>query len=158
MLVNKTLAEYLPDEDDPQYAKYEASADAYRAELEQRYPQVCDTCIGRVRDHIRAAGYAAKTDNLRRVLEQSNRQRVTLSPPKEEWTVHVVNLAKWMYIFSISVGLTWHSSGLVSSFDVESLDEELSMSQSMYKQVGHICSAFFTSSSVVRLVDRKSVV
>lgn len=45
LLLNKTLAEYLPDEDDPDYARYAASLDTYRDELEERYPQVCHLCL-----------------------------------------------------------------------------------------------------------------
>jgi hypothetical protein len=117
ILLNKTLAEYLPDEEDPDYARYEASLPAYTAELEERYPQVCQACLPRVHDQIRAAGYAAKADNLRRMIDKSQKHSRTVQTSRQTWTLVVIALAKWVYMFSIAAGLLWHALGLMVALD-----------------------------------------
>lgn len=124
LLLNKTLAEYLPDEDDPEYEKYANSLDAYRDELEDRYPQVCQDCLPRVQDQIRAAGYAAKADNLRRMIDRSREHSKTVQTSRQTWTLRLIALAKWVYISSIVVGLAWHTLGLMVVPD-DVTDEEL---------------------------------
>ena len=91
VLLNKTLAEYLPDEDDPEYDKYTSSLDAYRRELEDRYPQVCQHCLPRVQDQIRAAGYAAKADNLRRMIDRSREHSRTVQTSRQTWTLRTLH-------------------------------------------------------------------
>jgi hypothetical protein len=113
MLVQNMMAEYIPDDDDPEYNKYVASADSYRAELEQRYPQVCDDCIGPVRQQIRAAGYAAKADHFRRILERSKENTAKLYSPRQNWTLRAISLGKWMYIVSTLIGLIFHAFGFM---------------------------------------------
>ena len=112
MLLNKTLAEYLPDEDDPEYDKYASSLDAYRNELEDRYPQVCENCLPRVQDQIRAAGYAAKADNLRRMIDRSREHSRTVQTSRQTWTLRLIALAKWVYVSSVVVAFVWHAMGL----------------------------------------------
>ena len=112
LLLNKTLAEYLPDEDDPEYDKYTSSLDAYRRELEDRYPQVCQHCLPRVQDQIRAAGYAAKADNLRRMIDRSREHSRTVQTSRQTWTLRLIALAKCVYICSVVAGLLWYTMGL----------------------------------------------
>ena len=112
LLLNKTLAEYLPDEDDPEYDKYTSSLDAYRRELEERYPQVCQDCLPRVQDQIRAAGYAAKADKLRRMIDRSREHSRTVQTSRQTWTLRLIALAKGVYICSVVAGLLWHTMGL----------------------------------------------
>jgi hypothetical protein len=111
LLLNKTLAEYLPDEDDPEYEKYANSVDEYRAQLEERYPQVCENCIGRVQEQIRAAGYVAKADNLRRLLDQSKKYQTQEETVRQWLTLSTIWLAKWTYVASVVVELIWHAAG-----------------------------------------------
>lgn len=112
LLVNRALANYIPDEDDPEYEKYAAAADEYRTELEERYPQVCENCFGRVQQQILEAGYAAKADHFRRVLEQSRQHRAESYTARQFWTLAIIRLAKWSYLWSVLVGLFWHASGV----------------------------------------------
>ncbi|KAH4412435.1 hypothetical protein HBH92_111970 [Parastagonospora nodorum] len=121
-LVQNLIAEYLPDEDDPEYARYEAHFDGYRAELEGRYPQVCKDCEERVNDQIRRAGYVAKADHLRRVMERSEKKRRTPQTSRQAWTLRLIALAKWTYILSFFVQLLWHISGSIMAVDPQSLD------------------------------------
>ncbi|KAH7389510.1 Ima1 N-terminal domain-containing protein [Phaeosphaeria sp. MPI-PUGE-AT-0046c] len=124
-LVQNLIAEYLPDEDDPEYAKYEASFDGYRAELEERYPQVCKNCEARVNDQIRNAGYAAKADNLRRLMERSNEKKRTVQTSRQAWTLKLISLAKWTYIASFFVQVSWHVLGYIMAPDERLWDDEL---------------------------------
>lgn len=114
VLLNKTLAEYLPDEEDPAYDQYAASLDAYRTELELRYPQVCHACLPRVQDQIRAAGYAAKADNLRRIIAKSREHTRTAHTAQQTCTLTLIALAKWAYLFSVVVGVAWHAISLLA--------------------------------------------
>ncbi|KAF9693727.1 hypothetical protein EKO04_008364 [Ascochyta lentis] len=115
LLLNKTLAEYLPDEDDAEYPKYAASLDAYRNELEERYPQVCHVCLPRVQDQIRAAGYAAKADNLRRIIDRSRAHSRTAHTFRQTCTLRCIALAKCLYTSSVLVGATWHALALMAA-------------------------------------------
>ncbi|KAH6639520.1 Ima1 N-terminal domain-containing protein [Boeremia exigua] len=112
LLLTKTLAEYLPDEDDPEYAAFAQSLDAYRSELEDRYPQVCADCLPRVQDQIRAAGYAAKADNLRRIIDRSREHSRTVHTTRQAWTLRLIALARCLYLASAGVGLLWHLRAL----------------------------------------------
>lgn len=111
-LVANILAEYLPDEEDSKYQKFIASYDAYKSELEDRYPQVCQNCLPRVQDRIRNAGYAARADHLRRIMEKSDQRRRTVQTSRQAWTLRIISLAKWMYIVSTLMGMLWHAFAL----------------------------------------------
>jgi hypothetical protein len=123
-LVQNLIAEYLPEEDDPEYAKYEAAFDGYRAELEERWPQVCKACEARVDDKIRGAGYAAKADHLRRLMEKSEQKRRTVQTSRQTWTLRLISLAKWSYICSVLVQALWHAFGYIMAADDPILREE----------------------------------
>ncbi|KAF2273244.1 uncharacterized protein EI97DRAFT_469808 [Westerdykella ornata] len=125
-IVNKAMAEYIPDEDDPEYEQHVATATAYREELETRYPPVCENCIGRVRDQVRAAGYAARTDHLRRILENSKKRKLVYYTPRQVWTLRTISLAKWAYISATCVGLLWHACGLLAVPEPLSLTQDQS--------------------------------
>ncbi|KAF2127119.1 hypothetical protein P153DRAFT_424437 [Dothidotthia symphoricarpi CBS 119687] len=144
-ILNKMLAEYIPDEDDPEYDKRVETSDAYRDELEDRYPQVCQRCEGRVQDQLRAAGYAAKADHLRRMMEKSNQKRTTVQTPRQTWTLAVIELAKWTYIASIFVGVLWHALGIMMAPDErmsadEDFDWDVCLRQAVFvRQVDRGC-------------------
>jgi hypothetical protein len=112
-LMRNLLAEYLPDEDDPEYEKFEAAYDDYKNELEERYPQVCQDCLPRVQDQIRSAGYAAKADHLRRVMEKSEQRRAKVQTSRQAWTQRVISLGKWTYLLSTFMGIAWHALALI---------------------------------------------
>lgn len=116
-LVQQLIAEYLPDDDDPEYEKYEAAYDGYRAELEDRYPQVCKTCEERVNEQIRKAGYAAKADHLRRIMERSEQKRKAVPTSRQSLTLRLISLAKWTYILSFIVQVVWHIFGFMMAPD-----------------------------------------
>ncbi|KAH7085136.1 Ima1 N-terminal domain-containing protein [Paraphoma chrysanthemicola] len=116
-LVQNLIAEYLPEEDDPKYAEYEAGYENYRVELEQRYPQVCVACEARVNEQIQKAGYAARADHVRRIMERSERKRTAAKSARQAWTLRLISLAKWAYIASVFVQLLWHIFGYMMAVD-----------------------------------------
>jgi hypothetical protein len=113
IIVAQIAADYLPDEDDPEYARLEADWDRYRAELEGRYPQVCKHCKERVEGQLRNTGYMAKADHLRRIMERSEQKRYIAQTPRQIWTLRFITLAKWTYIASYLVQMLWHVFGYI---------------------------------------------
>jgi hypothetical protein len=164
-LVQKLVAEYLPDEDDAEYAKYEAAFDGYRAELEERWPQVCKECEGRVNDQIRNAGYTAKADHLRRVMDRSDQKRRSVLTSRQAWTLKAISLAKWTYIIGFLVQVLWHIAGSMIAADGRIWDDEtiepndfswdICMRQALYvREVDECCvrSRFVTNVLLYALV------
>jgi len=107
-ILTQTLASYLPETTDPDYHAYEKSYTKYRKQLEERYPQVCRKCEPRVRERLRVTGYAAKTDHLRRMIEQTrNGQGRRLRG--WGWQDNVVVLAGLCWWASLMMQLVWHT-------------------------------------------------
>ncbi|KAF1810132.1 hypothetical protein P152DRAFT_475970 [Eremomyces bilateralis CBS 781.70] len=112
-LVTQALASYLPSTDDPQYAEFEASHPEYKAQLEERYPQVCAKCEPRVRRRIQTAQYAARSDHLRRVMERNRGSSGTYTTPTTSggsWKGGLVNLCGLIWWSSALVQIVWHLS------------------------------------------------
>jgi hypothetical protein len=151
-LVQNLIAEYLPDEDDPEYAKFEAAFAGYRAELEGRYPQVCKNCEARVNNQIKNAGYAAKADNLRRTVEKSAQMRRVVQTPRQLWTLRIISLAKWTYLLSFLVQLLWHVFGYIMAADEPVWDEDGSLVPQRFSW--HVC---LHQAVQVREVDQSCV-
>ncbi|KAH9876156.1 hypothetical protein J1614_004035 [Plenodomus biglobosus] len=109
----KLLSDYLPDEDDPDYDKFLAAYDDYKVEVEERYPQVCAKCLPRVQAQIDKAGYEARADHLRRIMEMSEKKRAAPHTWGETLRSCMVSAGKWIYVFSLLAGLLWHTLGLM---------------------------------------------
>lgn len=99
-LLTTALASYLPAPTDKEYAAYEAKYPEYRRNLEQRYPPVCVECEPRARRRIREAGYVAKTDHLRRMMERTR----GANPGRSWWD------CGWRGVLVFLGGLAWWSS------------------------------------------------
>ena len=99
-------------------------------ELEERYPQVCEECEPRVRERIRATGYAAKTDHLRRMMERTRGGKVARG--QSGWKSVLVFLGGVAWCLSIAGQATWDVVALLwSELDHGDLvDEDLSLSNS----------------------------
>ena len=111
-LLTEALSNYLPPLDDPAYSQYEASFPAYRQNLENRYPQVCATCEPKVRARIQQAGYHAKADHLRRMMERSRARHIA---NRLGWRSLVVRAGGLGYCVSITGQLLWHAMSAFSS-------------------------------------------
>ncbi|KAK7181510.1 hypothetical protein DPSP01_008909 [Paraphaeosphaeria sporulosa] len=139
LIVNRSLAEYLPDEDDPQYAKYDKALPQYQAQLEERYPPVCENCIERVQAGIRQAGYATKAEELRRKLDQSKKYQKETPTVRQTCTLWIIWLGRWAYITSVLVIMLWHSLGAIAYFDFSERDFDwaLCLSEAAYMREAH---------------------
>lgn len=110
-LLTQTLAAYLPPPSDPNYKAFELSYPEYRRNLERRYPQVCADCAPRVRERINAAGYAAKTDYLKRLLDRPRRETDTRYWTGPTWQSILVYWAGWFWWISIVIHFLWSLLG-----------------------------------------------
>jgi len=124
----ETLAAYFPSLDAPNYADFEKAYPAYRKDLEERYPQVCEDCAPRVQERIRATGYAAKTDHLRRMMERTRGHGV--QPEESNWKSVLVFTGGTAWFTSLVGQILW--DGLVLSMSGKEhegpLDEDISIS------------------------------
>lgn len=100
----EALANYLPAPEDPRYGQYEASLDDYKRALEERYPQVCVACEDRVAVQIQRAGYAAKADHLRRLMDKSRRYGVA---KPSRWKVYILHIGLFAFHASIFGQIAW---------------------------------------------------
>ncbi|KAJ4261694.1 hypothetical protein NW762_007132 [Fusarium torreyae] len=106
-LFTSSLAQYLPDDPNhPEYAELERNYYRYRKGLEERYPQVCDECAERVDGQIRQAGYTAKTDHLRRMMEKSRGKKN--APEKTGALDWVDSLGKGLWWGGLVMQMLWH--------------------------------------------------
>ncbi|SPO03330.1 uncharacterized protein DNG_06012 [Cephalotrichum gorgonifer] len=106
-LYTASLAQYFPDDpDDPESPRLERKYYKFRATLEERYPQICAECEPRVLGKLDAAGYVAKTDYLRRVMER-NRARKT-SPRRRTLLGLADGVGRWLWWGSLALQLLWH--------------------------------------------------
>lgn len=112
LYLNKTLSEYLPDLDDPEYAKYEAALPEFQKKLEDRYPQVCARCEPKVREQLQQAAYTAKSDHVRRMLAKSRERRIA---NRLGWRSLIIALGGLGYWTSIAGQLLWHAMGALTS-------------------------------------------
>ncbi|CAG7564219.1 unnamed protein product [Fusarium equiseti] len=106
-LFTSSLAQYLPDDPNhPEYAELERNYYRYRKGLEERYPQVCDECAERVDGQIKRAGYTAKTDHLRRMMEKSRGRKSTSE--KSSALNWVDSLGKGLWWGGLTLQMLWH--------------------------------------------------
>ncbi|KXH36413.1 hypothetical protein CSIM01_04928, partial [Colletotrichum simmondsii] len=114
-LFTSSLAQYLPeDPDHPDYAELERNMYKFRRRLEQRYPQICAQCEPKVQAQLDQAGYTARTDHLRRMMDRSRKVRVA---PKQLTSLDVAaKVGKWLWFGGISCQYLWHVASLAAVF------------------------------------------
>ncbi|KAK4242205.1 hypothetical protein C8A03DRAFT_11593 [Achaetomium macrosporum] len=106
-LLSASLAQYLPDPEDPDYAEREKSFARFRRYQESLYPQICDKCEPKVRERLEQAVYTAKTDLLRRMLDRSASARKNLKT--QGWLDLFQAVGKWLWIAGFVLQLAWHA-------------------------------------------------
>ena len=111
-LYNESLASYLPSEDTPEYKDYLKAYPEYKRGLEERYPQVCAKCEPGALAWLRNTNYAAKADNLRRIMDNTRPRQ--LSYPSD-WKRMVVWLGGLTWLASWMGQICWDVAGLMSS-------------------------------------------
>ncbi|KAF2759654.1 hypothetical protein EJ05DRAFT_536925 [Pseudovirgaria hyperparasitica] len=107
------LSNYLPPPDDPSYEKYEAAYNDWKRSLEERYPQVCATCLPRVRQKLKDTRYATITEDLRRKMLRS-KHGLPISYNQmlsRRGVFYILAGAGWW--LSILSQLAWHALGLL---------------------------------------------
>lgn len=113
------LASYLPSIADGNDADYESQYPRYRARLEEQYPQVCGECAPRVSERIRATGYAAKTDHLRRMMERTREIREQRGLGSWGWQTAVVMAGSLGWWSSLAGQAVWNIMGAMVNPDDE---------------------------------------
>jgi hypothetical protein len=107
-LLSASLAQYLPDPDDPDYAEREKGLHRFRRNQERLYPQICSKCEPKVRQRLEQAAYTAKTDLLRRMLDRS--ATASKSMTTAGWLERFDTAGKWLWIAGFVLQLTWHAA------------------------------------------------
>jgi hypothetical protein len=113
-LFTSSLASYFPPSDDPTDAEYERGYAQFRRNLEDRYPQVCESCEPIVKSRIRRAGYEAKSDHLRRMMDQSRANRELRQARNRNWRSLLVAFGSFAYWTSIAGQLAWDFISVVT--------------------------------------------
>ncbi|KAL4881458.1 Ima1 N-terminal domain-containing protein [Aspergillus karnatakaensis] len=113
-LFTSALASYFPPSDDPQYSAYEREYPSFRKNLEERYPQVCDKCEPRVKARIRQAGYEAKSDHLRRMMDRSKAGKAARKARRWNWRSLLVLAGAVSYWASVVGQIAWNMTGALS--------------------------------------------
>ncbi|GAO48489.1 hypothetical protein SAICODRAFT_7492 [Saitoella complicata NRRL Y-17804] len=116
-LVSHTLASYLPSEDDPDYETYLSAYPAYKENLEERYPQICEMCAPKVRERLARNNYVAKASVVGGWLERSKKGEGEVEgrgrggAVRALWTVvWVVRGVGWWVVTVVM--LAWYLSGI----------------------------------------------
>ncbi|KAK4189859.1 integral inner nuclear membrane protein ima1 [Podospora australis] len=107
-LLSASLAQYLPDPDDPDYEEAERNLDRFRKTQERLYPQICADCEPKVRQRLEHAAYTAKTDALRRMIDRNSKIRRKVEP--SGWLELLDKLGRWLWTSGLVLQLVWHVS------------------------------------------------
>jgi hypothetical protein len=124
----------LPPPTDPKYPEYEKKYPEYIKGLEERYPAPCEDCEPRIRERIRATGYAAKTDHLRRMMDKTRHFRS--SPYEWKWRHIVVYAGAFGWWAGLLGQILWNVLGAVAKRDGELREDNTSVSLRQCLQSG----------------------
>lgn len=119
-LFTSSLAQYFPDDPgDPDYPELERNYYKFRRGLEARYPQICEECEPKVFLRLQAAGYQAKTDHLRRMMDKTRANRQT---PKQHSYLDLINtVGKWIWLGGLGFEYLWHLSTICDVLRAEGM-------------------------------------
>ncbi|KAL9097255.1 MAG: hypothetical protein Q9165_000682 [Trypethelium subeluteriae] len=129
-IYQQSLAEYLPDFDDPRYLEFEKALPEFKKNLGLRYPQVCFDCAPKAEKRLDRALYVAKADNARHMLRKSKQnERNIMALGLLNWRSIVIFTAGLLWWISILGQLIWH----VTEVSLESFDDS-SNRRNLYTQ------------------------
>ncbi|CRL27171.1 Protein of unknown function DUF2349 [Penicillium camemberti] len=117
-LFTSSLASYFPPSDDPTDSEYERGYEQFRRSLEDRYPQVCESCEPIVKSRIRRAGYEAKSDHLRRMMDQSRANRESRQARNRSWRSLLLLVGALAYWASIAGQLAWNLISVATLYQI----------------------------------------
>lgn len=142
-LLRENLAACVPPEHLSEKAQIAAYKE-YQAQLERRYPQVCPQCAPKARQRIKQAGYMAKTQHLRRMMQKT--KDGIAGPMDWEWTwrswvLRVAGLGWWASALGQSL---WHATEAMSLRDRWNahhwgLGEDMSMDKPVLEPTFAVC-------------------
>ncbi|OIW27151.1 hypothetical protein CONLIGDRAFT_415399 [Coniochaeta ligniaria NRRL 30616] len=109
-LFTASIAQYLPEDPDaPDYAARESQYSDFRKRLEKIYPQICAECEPRVRQRIEQSAYTAKTDVLRRMIDQSKINKIIT---QRSWLDVFHLLGRWLWALAFTLEIISHILGM----------------------------------------------
>nr|OQO19386.1 hypothetical protein B0A51_10594 [Rachicladosporium sp. CCFEE 5018] len=110
-IFTETLANYLPDDEDPQYAAYEQRLSQFKKELEERYPQICVACAPKVQMRIHGADRMGLTEEMARTRRRE-RGGGRVGEGRDSWGKWAVRWGLWgvgwVVVWSWGVQVAWH--------------------------------------------------
>jgi hypothetical protein len=110
------MANYFPESvDDNLYAKYEAALPQFKADIEERYPQVCANCAPLVNNRIQSMTYLARAENLKLNLgrKRNGWAHKSFSTWKRDLLIIMAGL---LWTLSTTSQFLWHTLGANFSF------------------------------------------
>ncbi|KAF3198919.1 hypothetical protein TWF192_001477 [Orbilia oligospora] len=83
-IIVEQLANYLPEETDPNYEYLAEHIDDFRRQLEEKYPPVCDNCAPKVNSVIKSIRYDVISKGMARVLVNTEKRIHSnqIAPPR----------------------------------------------------------------------------
>ncbi|KAK6432851.1 hypothetical protein LTR95_010974 [Oleoguttula sp. CCFEE 5521] len=110
-IFTETLSNYLPDDEDPQYAAYETRLPQFKKELEERYPQICVACAPRVQMRIHGADRRGLMEEMARTRRRE-RGGGGVGEGRDSWGKWAVRWGLWgvgwVVAWSWGVQVAWH--------------------------------------------------
>lgn len=127
-IYTEAISNYLPDEDHPQYAEYEAKLPQAKAELEKNYPLICTKCASRAQHKIRQADYYGKTQQTAKMMQETRSNRggspVGRRDDWGKWSMRVLLRLLGMAVYaSLLVQMAWHAYGMMVAVTNTRVDE-----------------------------------
>ncbi|KAK4549696.1 hypothetical protein LTR36_004997 [Oleoguttula mirabilis] len=116
----ETLSNYLPDEDHPEYQKFEDALPQFKRDLEARWPQICRKCAPTAQGKINRADYYAGTQNLavlgRKTLARRGASARGMRDDWGKWSMRVLlNLVGMVYYASLLAQVAWHAYAIFTT-------------------------------------------
>jgi hypothetical protein len=108
----ETKANYLPDEEHPEYGKYVKALPDYLSKLEKRYPQVCKKCAPSAQLKINRADYFAGTDNVEKFGKRRKRER---DDAFKQTARIFLRIGGWALYASLLLQVLWHGYGILNT-------------------------------------------
>lgn len=126
----ETLTNYLPDEDHPEYQKFEDALPQFKKNLDERYPQICKKCAPQAQRKINRADYYAGTQNLamlgRKTQARGFASARGLRDDWGKWSMRLLlDIMGLVYHASLLAQVAWHVYGIfvtVTNTNTEEFD------------------------------------
>lgn len=104
---------YPEDATEAELRQLDQDLAGFRRNLDKRHPLVCDDCAKKVNERLLQAGYTAKTDHLRRMMDRTrgtratSHQRTMLDP--------INSVGYYLWYASYILQLLWHVKAVLKA-------------------------------------------